>query len=83
MAPLISFPPAATIKILNRSNWPSWSVHILTLLQMNGLQLHVTGTKPTSNLNWDAVEEMLLGILEMYCQKNVWNAVLDDTTFDT
>jgi hypothetical protein len=26
---------------------------------------------------------MLLGILEMYCQKNVWNVVLDDTAFDT
>jgi hypothetical protein len=50
---------------------------------MNGLWLHLTGTKPTSNPDWDTAEEMLLGILEMYCQKNVWNAVLDDTKFDT
>jgi hypothetical protein len=50
---------------------------------MNGLWLHVTSTKPTSNLDWDAAEEMLLGILEMYCQKNVWNVVLDDTKFNT
>jgi hypothetical protein len=50
---------------------------------MNGLWLHVTGTKPTSDLDWDVVEEMLLGILEMYCQKNVWDAVLDDTKFNT
>jgi hypothetical protein len=50
---------------------------------MNGLWLHVTGTKPTSNPDWDAVEEMLLGILEMYYQKNVWNAVSDDTAFNT
>jgi hypothetical protein len=34
-------------------------------------------------MEWDAVEEMLLGILEMYCQKNVWNVVSDDTKFDT
>jgi hypothetical protein len=83
MAPSITFPPAATIEILDRSNWPSWSARILALLQMNGLWLHVTSTKPTSNMEWDTVEEMLLGILEMYCQKNVWNAVLDDTKFDT
>jgi hypothetical protein len=50
---------------------------------MNGLRLHVTSTKPASDMEWDAVEEMLLGILEMYCQKNVWNVVSDDTTFDT
>jgi hypothetical protein len=83
MAPSITFPPAATIKILDGSNWPSWSACILALLRMNGLWLHVTGTKPASDTEWDAVEEMLLGILEMYCQKNVWNAVSDDTTFDT
>jgi hypothetical protein len=50
---------------------------------MNELRLHVTSTKPTSNPDWDTAEEMLLGILEMYCQKNVWNAVLDDTIFAT
>jgi hypothetical protein len=42
MAPSISFPPAAQIEILNGSNWPLWSLRILALLRMNGLQKHVT-----------------------------------------
>jgi hypothetical protein len=32
MAPTISFLPAATIEILNGSNWLTWSSRILTLL---------------------------------------------------
>ena len=82
MAPSISFPPAAVIKILNRSNWPIWSLHILVLLWMNGLWKHITkDTHSTDDKDWDTVEEMLLGILEMYTQKDVWTTVADDTQF--
>ena len=80
MAPSISFPPAAAIKILNRSNWLIWSSHILVLLQMNGLQKHITkDTHSADDKDWDAVEEMLLGILEMYTQKDIWTTITDDT----
>jgi gag-polypeptide of LTR copia-type len=49
---------------------------------MNGLWLHITtGIKPAADQEWDGQEEMLLGILEMYCQKDVWNAVSDNTKF--
>ncbi|SRR6266851_11711 len=68
MAPSISFPPAAQIEILNGSNWPIWSSRILTLLRMNGLRKHVTAKKTDADKDWDATEEMLLGILEMYTQ---------------
>ena len=76
MAPSISFPPAAAIKILDGSSWPIWSLCILTLLQMNGLQKHITkDTHSADDKDWDAVEEMLLGILEMYTQKDIWTAI--------
>jgi hypothetical protein len=38
---------------------------------MNGLQQHVTAEKTDADEDWDATEEMLLGILEMYTQKDV------------
>jgi hypothetical protein len=50
---------------------------------MNGLRCHVTDTKPTSNQDWDAEEEMVLGVLEMYCQKDIWTTVSDDAKFGT
>ncbi len=71
MAPLISFPPAAQIEILNGSNWPVWSLCILMLLCMNGLWKHVTAEKTNTDKDWDATKEMLLGVLEMYTQKDV------------
>src|SRR5216683_959458 len=83
MAPSISFLPAAQIEILNGSNWPVWSSHILTLLRMNGLQKHVTAKKTDADKDWDATEEMLLGILEMYTQKDVWTSISDDSVFKT
>jgi hypothetical protein len=36
------------------------------LLHMNGLRMHITAEKDATNKDWDAVEEMPLGILEMY-----------------
>ena len=81
MAPLISFPPAAQIEILNGSNWPLWSSCILMLLCMNGLRMHITAEKDATDKDWDAAEEMLLGILKMYTQKDVWTTVSDDTAF--
>ena len=42
----ITFPPSATIKILNGANWGIWSSRMLALLQMNGLRSHITGTEP-------------------------------------
>jgi hypothetical protein len=83
MAPSISFPPAAQIEILNGSNWPVWSSCNLALLRMNALRKHVTAEKNTTDKDWDAAEEMLLGVLEMYTQKDVWTTVSDDTAFKT
>ena len=83
MAPSISFPPAAQIKILNGSNWPLWSSHILALLCMNGLRKHVTAEKTNADKDWDVTEEMLLGVLEMYTQKDIWTSISDDSTFKT
>jgi hypothetical protein len=50
---------------------------------MNGIRHHVTDTKPTSDQDWDAKEEMVLGVLEMYCQKDIWTTVSDNTKFST
>jgi hypothetical protein len=50
---------------------------------MNGLRCHVTDTKPDSDAEWDDKEEMVLGVLEMYCQKDVWTTVADDSKFKT
>ncbi len=83
MAPSISFPPAAQIEILNGSNWPIWSSRILVLLHMNGLRKHVTAEKTNTDKDWDVTEEMLLGVLEMYTQKDVWTSVSDDSVFKT
>ena len=82
MAPSISFPPAAANEILDGSNWLIWSLCILALLQMNGLWKHITeDTHSADDKDWDAAEEMLLGILEMYTQKDIWTTVVDDTRF--
>jgi hypothetical protein len=82
MAPSISFPPSrsATMETLDRSNWPTWSLRITALLRMNGLKLHLTQDKPADTTtavatDWDAKEEIILGVLEMYCQKDVWTSV--------
>jgi len=84
MAPSISFPPAAAIEILDGSNWPTWSSRILALLRMNGLRSHVTEDKPAAPpSDWSTTEDMLLGVLEMYSQKDVWTTVSDDTKFAT
>src|SRR5882757_140933 len=85
MAPSISFPPSrsAAIKTLDGSNWPSWALCITTLLQMNGLKNHLISLQPSSDTDWDNKEEMVLGVLEMYCQKDVWTSISDDTKFKT
>jgi hypothetical protein len=36
------------------------------LLHMNRLRKHITAKKTNADKDWDATEEMLLGILEMY-----------------
>ena len=56
---------------------------MIALFCMNGLKTHISDTKPASDKDWDACEEMVLGILEMYCQKDVWTSVSDDSTFGT
>ena len=92
MAPLISFPPSrsATIETLDGSNWPSWSSRMLALFCMNGVRTHITDDKPSPDkakpdlvTDWEAKEEIVLGILEMYCQKDVWTTVSDDSKSDT
>src|SRR6266852_8043182 len=85
MAPSISFPPSgsATIETLDGSNWPTWSSHITALFRMNGLKNHITEEKPAvdTDKDWDAKQEIILGVLEMYCQKDVWTSVCDDSKF--
>src|SRR6266436_1197044 len=85
MAPSISFPlsGSAAIETLDGSNWPTWSSRMIALFRMNGLKTHISDTKPASDKDWDAREEMVLGVLEMYCQKDVWMSVSDDSTFRT
>ena len=85
MAPSISFPPSgsAAIKTLDGSNWPTWSSCMIVLFCMNGLKTHILDTKPASDKDWDTREEMVLGILAMYCQKDVWTSVSDDSKFRT
>jgi Reverse transcriptase (RNA-dependent DNA polymerase)/Integrase core domain/gag-polypeptide of LTR copia-type/GAG-pre-integrase domain len=86
MAPSISFPPSgsAAIETLDGSNWASWQSRIQALLRMNGLRNHVTSATPDPNdTEWAAKEEIILGVLEMYCQKDVWNAVSDPAKFTT
>ena len=85
MAPAISFPPSgsAAIETLDGSNWPTWASCINVLLCMNSMKDHLTGTKPSGNTQWDATEEIILGVLEMYTQKDVWTSVSDDFKFKT
>ncbi len=85
MAPSIGFPLSglATIETLDGSNWPTWSSRMITLFHMNGLKTHISDTKPASDKDWDAREEMVLDVLEMYCQKDIWMSVSDDSKFGT
>ena len=62
---------------------------MLALFRMNGVRTHITDDKPSPDkakpdlvTDWEA-KEIVLGILEMYCQKDVWTMVLDDSKFDT
>ena len=50
---------------------------------MNGLKNHITEEKPATDpdKDWDAKQEIVLGVLEMYCQKDVWTSVSDDSKF--
>jgi hypothetical protein len=41
------------------------------------------GDKDATDKDWDAAEKMLLGVLEIYTQKDVWTTVSDDTMFKT
>ena len=81
MAPSISFPPSGSVAIetLDGSNWRSWSSRITALMRMNGLKKHITDTKDSNDTEWDSKEEIILGVLEMYCQKDIWTTVTDDS----
>ena len=51
---------------------------------MNRLKAHITQDSPTSgDTEWSSKEEIILGVLEMYCQKDVWTSVSDDSKFTT
>jgi hypothetical protein len=73
MAPIFSFllSGLATIKILDGSNWPTWLLRITVLLWMNGLKAHITEEKPIGDKDWDPKEEIILGVLEIYTQKDI------------
>ena len=88
MGPSISFPPSgsAAIETLDGSNWPTWASRITALLRMNGLKNFITEENPNPSdedktKDWDAKQDMVLGVLEMYCQKDVWTLVADDSKF--
>ncbi|KAI0277973.1 hypothetical protein BC826DRAFT_976469 [Russula brevipes] len=83
MALSLSFPPTAAIEILDGSNWPLWSSRFVALLRMNGQCKHVTSDPDSGDKEWDTVEEMILGVLEMYVQKDVWTFVADESKFGT
>src|SRR5450432_569295 len=90
MGPSISFPPSgsAAIETLDGSNWPIWASRITALLRMNGLKDHITidsspDTDEAKVKDWNAKSDMVLGVLEMYCQKDVWTSVGDDVKFKT
>ncbi len=87
MTPSISFPPSgsAAMETLDGSNWPTWSSRITALLRMNGYRSHLTEAKPSGDAGktWDPEEEIILGVLEMYCQKDIWQTVQDDSKFNT
>ena len=71
------------METLDGSNWATWSSRITALLRMNGFKPHLTDDKPTGHTTWDAEEEIITGVLEMYCQKDVWQTVQDDSTYAT
>ena len=53
---------------------------------MNGLKNFITEENPNPSdedktKDWDAKQDMVLGVLEMYCQKDVWTSVADDSKF--
>jgi hypothetical protein len=55
---------------------------------MNGLKNHIAieNPDPTDNdktKDWDAKQDMVLGILKMYCQKDIWTSVGDNVKFKT
>src|SRR6266852_3436054 len=85
MASSISFPPSgsAVIETLDGSNWPTWLSRITALFRMNGLKNHITEEKPAvdPDKDWNTKQEIILGVLEMYCQKDVWTSVCDDSKF--
>ena len=73
------------METLDGSNWPTWSSRITALLRMNGYRSHLTEAKPSGDAGktWDPEEEIILGVLEMYCQKDIWQTVQDDSKFNT
>ena len=85
MALSISFPlsGSAAIETLDGSNWSTWSLCIIALLHMNGLKNHTTeaSAADSNDKEWGMKQEMVLGVLEMYCQKDVWTAVSNDSKF--
>jgi gag-polypeptide of LTR copia-type len=57
---------------------------MLALLRMNRVCLHITKDKPNlTPTDWVGREDMLLGVLKMYTQKDVWTTVSDNTKFST
>jgi hypothetical protein len=86
MAPTFSFPlsGSAAIETLDGSNWATWSACIIALLRMNGLKSHITDAKPTNaDKDWLDKDELIHGVLDMYCLKDVWTAMSDETKFAT
>jgi hypothetical protein len=48
---------------------------------MNGLKDHLIKEADVNDKEWDAKEEIILGVLEMYTQKDIWTSVADDSVY--
>ena len=74
------------MEVLDGSNYPLWASRITALLCMNGLKAHITeevatGLEAAQIKDWETKQDMVLGVLEMYCQKDIWTSVMDDAKF--
>ena len=50
---------------------------------MNSLKKHLISDKDANGKEWNNKEEMILSILEMYTQKDIWTSVSNETKFTT
>ena len=68
------------IEALDGSNWRFLVItHHSTPAHEWTEKKHITDTKDSNDTEWDSKEEIILGVLEMYCQKDIWTTVADNS----